>query len=160
MSGLDTSLDTSLDITTEVLTPAQASVQPAEQPVVQPPIDAPTTKRVLIVDDNADLLTIFTIAMEMTPFTIDTAVDGLDAMEKIQAAKPDVIILDVNMPRMDGFEVLSTLRATPEYEGIKIILLTGNSTVPTYPETSKADLVLSKPVSVEELIHLVHRLAK
>lgn len=139
MSSLDTSADPQITL----------------QPVV-----ATSTKRILIVDDNPDLLTIFTIAMESTPFTIDTAIDGIDALEKVSAAMPDVMILDVNMPRMDGLEVLSKLRATPEYERIKIILLTGNSTVPTYPETSMADLVLSKPVSVEELIHLVNRLAK
>ena len=143
MSSVDTSVDTSSD-------PHSTT----------PPVVAPAAKRVLIVDDNADLLTIFTIAMEMTPFTIDTAVDGVDAMEKIQAIMPDVMILDVNMPRMDGLEVLSTVRDNPEFDRMKIILLTGNSTVPTYPETSKADLVLSKPVSVEELIHLVYRLAK
>ncbi len=124
------------------------------------PLDSPAAKRVLIVDDNADLLTIFTIAMETTRFTIDTAIDGIDAMEKVRATMPDVMILDVNMPRMDGLEVLSLIRDTPELNHIRIILLTGNSTVPTYPESSKADLVLSKPVSVEELIHLVHRLAQ
>lgn len=129
------------------------------QMLVQP-MTTPSTKRILIVDDNPDLLTIFTLALEATPFAIDTAIDGVDAMEKIQASIPDVMILDVNMPRMDGLEVLSAVRAAPEYEKVKIILLTGNSTVPTYPETSKADLVLSKPVSVEELIHLVNRLAR
>ncbi len=121
---------------------------------------ASAAKRVLIVDDNTDLLTIFTIAMEMTPFIIDTAIDGVDALEKIEAAMPDVMILDVNMPRMDGLEVLSKVRDTPGLDSMKIILLTGNSTVPTYPESGKADLVLSKPVSIEELIHLVHRLAQ
>jgi len=133
---------------------------PDTAPSTLQPLDPPAAKRVLIVDDNADLLTIFTIAMETTRFTIDTAIDGIDAMEKVRASMPDVMILDVNMPRMDGLEVLSLIRDTPELNHIRIILLTGNSTVPTYPESGKADLVLSKPVSVEELIHLVHRLAQ
>lgn len=124
------------------------------------PMTSPDTKRILVVDDNPDLLTIFTLALEATTFAIDTAVDGVDALEKLQVAIPDVMILDVNMPRMDGLEVLSKIRSTPAYAGIKVILLTGNSTVPTYPETSQADLVLSKPVSVEELLHLVNRLAR
>lgn len=119
---------------------------------------APSDKRVLIVDDNPDLLTIFSIGLEGF-FKVDTAMDGQDAMDKLLNHCPDVLILDVNMPRKDGFEVLSEVRNNPMFAALKIILITGNSTVPSYPETSEADLVLSKPVSVEELIHLVGRLA-
>jgi CheY-like chemotaxis protein len=119
----------------------------------------PTTprKRALIVDDNPDLLTIFSLGLG-DAFDVATAVDGLDAMEKIAADCPDVVILDVNMPRMDGFEVLSALRTNPSYQHLKIILITGNSTVPSFPESGEADLVLSKPVSIDELSRLARRL--
>ncbi|MCU0463288.1 MAG: response regulator [Anaerolineae bacterium] len=121
----------------------------------------PTTapKRILIVDDNPDLLTIFSVGLEDEAFDIHTAVDGVDAMDKIREVCPDVLILDVNMPRMDGLEVLSALRNTPEYQHLKIILITGDSTVPGFPESGAADLVLSKPVSVMELAQLTRRLA-
>lgn len=119
---------------------------------------APSDKRVLIVDDNPDLLTIFSIGLESF-FKVDTAKDGQEAMDKLFNHCPDVLILDVNMPRKDGFEVLSEVRNNPIFAALKVILITGNSTVPSYPESGEADLVLSKPVSVEELIHLVGRLA-
>jgi CheY-like chemotaxis protein len=125
------------------------------------PSTHPTTtpKRILIVDDNPDLLTIFSVGLESEAFDIQTAVDGVDAMDKIREGCPDVLILDVNMPRMDGLEVLSALRNTPEYQHLKIILVTGDSTVPGFPESGAADLVLSKPVSVMELAQLTRRLA-
>jgi CheY-like chemotaxis protein len=79
---------------------------------------------ILIVDDDPDILEGVTAVLETQDYRLDTAKDGLECMEKIRAEKPDLVILDMLMPRMDGFAVIKELRADPEYAGLPVIVLT------------------------------------
>ncbi len=79
---------------------------------------------ILIVDDDPDILEGITAVLETGPYRLVTAKDGLDCMEKIHNQPPDLLILDMLMPRMDGFAVIRELRSDPEFAGLPIIILT------------------------------------
>jgi CheY-like chemotaxis protein len=79
---------------------------------------------ILIVDDDPDIREGITAVLETGPYRLLTASDGLDCMEKIRKTPPDLLILDMLMPRMDGFAVIRELRSDPEFAGLPIIVLT------------------------------------
>ena len=118
--------------------------------------------RILIVDDDAGIRDLLTDAFRTGPdeYVIETATDGIDCGLKLEGFAPDLVILDVNMPGMDGFEICERIRRRHELDGMRIIILTG------YPQGSKAetslflgaDLFLTKPVSIDTLLSHVTEL--
>lgn len=79
---------------------------------------------VLIVDDDPDILEGITTVLETRGYRLATARDGLECMERIHQETPDLVILDMLMPRMDGFAVIRELRSDPRYIGLPVIILT------------------------------------
>lgn len=79
---------------------------------------------ILVVDDDPDILEGITAVLESRPYQVGIARDGLQCMEQIQKKKPDLLILDMMMPRMDGFAVIRELRSNPEFAGLPVIVLT------------------------------------
>jgi CheY-like chemotaxis protein len=79
---------------------------------------------ILIADDDPDILEGLTAVLETRPYKLATARDGLECMERIRAEIPDLLILDMMMPRMDGFAVIKELRNDPKHMGLPIIVLT------------------------------------
>jgi chemosensory pili system protein ChpA (sensor histidine kinase/response regulator) len=115
-------------------------------------------KKVLIVDDNPDLRAIFARTFDRRHFLVEVAVDGVDAIERLQTELPDVLILDVNMPRLSGFDVLRYVRQNQKTKDIKVVVVTGNCMAIQAPEAEYADLLLVKPVDITELVTLAQRL--
>ena len=109
--------------------------------------------RVLVADDDPDILTVVKINLELDGFEVDTAVDGEDAMAKATSTPPNVIILDIMMPRMDGLTALHRLRSQAGTANIPIILLTARG----LPEDRVrglelgADDYITKPFDITEL---------
>ena len=109
--------------------------------------------RVLVADDDPDILTVVKINLELDGFEVDTAVDGEDAMQKATSTPPNVIILDIMMPRMDGLTALHRLRSQAGTANIPIILLTARG----LPEDRVrglelgADDYITKPFDITEL---------
>jgi len=85
------------------------------------------SKKILIVDDEPFNLDLLEQELGEYDYTIERAGDGVEALEKTQSFAPDVILLDYMMPRMNGLEVVKRLRATPEHQGIPVILLTAKA---------------------------------
>ncbi|MEN6438193.1 MAG: response regulator [Syntrophobacter sp.] len=119
-------------------------------------------KLVLVVDDDADLVDAVALKLESLNFRTVKAFDGVDAWEKIKKEKPDLMILDVMMPRKDGFEVCKEIKANPEYRDIIVILLTAvadhvASTSYTHMDgkTTPADDYIPKPIDMDELMEIV-----
>ncbi|MCZ6630073.1 MAG: response regulator [Actinobacteria bacterium] len=111
------------------------------------------SERVLVADDDPDILTVVKINLELDGFEVDTAVDGEDAMAKATSTPPNVIILDIMMPRMDGLTALHRLRSQAGTANIPIILLTARG----LPEDRVrglelgADDYITKPFDITEL---------
>ncbi len=85
-------------------------------------------KKILIVDDEPFNLDLLEQELSEYDYQIERAGDGVEALEKTQSFAPDVILLDYMMPRMNGLEVVKQLRASPEHQGIPVILLTAKAT--------------------------------
>lgn len=109
--------------------------------------------RVLIVEDEKEIAEIIKISLEMEGFTTQIASDGLEALTMIESSLPDLIILDIMMPRVDGWEVLLKLKNEPSTQKIPVIILSAKS-----EDISKltafrqgADDYLVKPFSPQEL---------
>jgi diguanylate cyclase (GGDEF)-like protein len=111
------------------------------------------SERVLVADDDPDILTVVKVNLELDGFELETAVDGEDALQKATAQPPNVIILDIMMPRMDGLTALHRLRSQAATASIPIILLTARG----LPEDRVrglelgADDYITKPFDITEL---------
>lgn len=115
---------------------------------------------ILVVDDEPMARDLLRLMLERAGFKIIEAVDGYDALEKIPQHKPDLIILDVMMPGMDGFEVCRTLRAQPETSDLPIIMLSARTQARSVQEglAAGANRYLSKLVSRRDLVQNIRDL--
>ncbi len=117
---------------------------------------------VLLVDDNQQNLELMQAYLDDLPCRTETAMDGIEAMERIAQDRPDLVLLDVMMPRMSGFEVCQKIKSNPETRGTAIIMVTALNEVPDYERAveSGTDDFLSKPVNKLELITRVRSLLR
>jgi len=116
-------------------------------------------KRILVVDDDPDFVEAVKTVIEKGGYEVDVAYDGKEGLERVALQKPDVIILDVMMPVMNGHETCRALKADPATKGIPIILLTAvadrvTSSNYTHRDmlASDADDYIPKPVEPEVLL--------
>jgi CheY-like chemotaxis protein len=119
-------------------------------------------KKVLVVDDDRDDLKMISMILAPEGYEVVTAENGVAALEKVEAENPDLILLDVMMPELDGFAACNKLKSSPKSEGIPIVLLTGVArqiTKTKYPIDgvlrAPAEEYLEKPVDPEELLRVV-----
>jgi two-component system cell cycle response regulator len=118
--------------------------------------------RILIVDDNADLLAILSSRFRSHGFETLEACDGTEALEMAQASNPDVVLLDVMMPELNGYQVCRKLKENPALAHIPIILLTAKD-----GEADKfwgsevgASVYLTKPIDPAQVVSHVEALLK
>ncbi len=116
-------------------------------------------KRVLVVDDERHIVRLVQVNLERQGYEVLTAYDGVECLEKAKSERPDLIVLDVMMPRMDGFEALQRLKSDPETSHIPVIMLTARAQDRDVLQGYQygADLYLTKPFSPMELLSLVRR---
>jgi CheY-like chemotaxis protein len=117
--------------------------------------------RVLVVDDDEVIRQLIAVNLTLEGFEVLTAVDGRDCLDKVTDASPDVITLDVMMPRLDGWVTATALRKNPETAGIKVVLISARA-----QEDDRArgreigvDAYLTKPFDPAEMIRVVRELA-
>src|SRR3954464_11624069 len=109
---------------------------------------------VLIVDDNAQNVELLQAFLESLPVKLVTAFDGVDALEKVQQHNPDLILLDIMMPRMSGFQVCRRLKGEPKTRDIQILMVTALNELGDIEQASECgtDDFVSKPVNKFELL--------
>ncbi|WP_430331356.1 response regulator transcription factor [Rhodococcus sp. ACT016] len=108
--------------------------------------------RILVVDDDRAVRESLRRSLSFNGYTVDLAVDGVDALEKVTASRPDALVLDVMMPRLDGLEVCRRLRSTGD--DLPILVLTARDSVSERVAglDAGADDYLPKPFALEELL--------
>lgn len=114
------------------------------------------SKNILVVDDDPDVIDIITISLKDKGFSLVSASNGVEALEKLKIFIPNLIVLDVHMPKMNGYELIKRLKKEPKFDSIPIIVLTG-----TY--ISKKDIAhgltlgatkyLTKPFTIDTLVN-------
>jgi CheY-like chemotaxis protein len=117
--------------------------------------------RVLVVDDDEVIRRLIAVNLQLEGFEVETAVDGQDCLEKVADIDPDVITLDVMMPRLDGWETAVQLRRSPETAHIKVVLITARAQEDDKDRGALvgADAYLTKPFDPNEMIRVVRELA-
>jgi DNA-binding response OmpR family regulator len=111
-------------------------------------------KKILIVDDEPNIVISLEFLMQKEGFEVAVAVDGEEALAKVASFNPDLLLLDVMMPKKSGFEVCETLRANPAYGGLLIVMLTakGRDTEVAKGLAIGADAYVTKPFSTKDLV--------
>jgi len=112
------------------------------------------SKKILIVDDEPNIVISLEFLMKKEGFAIAVASDGEEALAKVASFEPDLILLDVMMPKKSGFEVCEALRADPSNSGLLIVMLTakGRDTEVAKGLAIGADAYVTKPFSTKDLV--------
>jgi DNA-binding response OmpR family regulator len=117
--------------------------------------------RVLVVDDDEVIRQLITVNLELEGFDVHTAFDGQDCLDKIKDVEPDVVTLDVMMPRLDGWETAASIRRDNTLASVRIILLSARAQEADIErgDTIGVDAYLTKPFDPDDLVETVRRLA-
>ncbi|HEY7833806.1 MAG TPA: response regulator, partial [Ktedonobacterales bacterium] len=135
-------------------------VPPQPRPVLTAAM--PARPRVLIADDSLSMRQVVEAMLTRAGYAVQSARDGMEALELVLADPPQVLILDIEMPRLDGFELLKVLRAQPQLAGIPVAMLTsrGAQRHQQHAEALGANAYLVKPVTEDDLLATVARLLR
>lgn len=118
-----------------------------------------TQKKILIVDDERELVDFIKMRLEANNYAVVVAFNGTEGLEQVQSEKPDLILLDVMMPGMDGFGVLSKLGSDPETRKIPVLMLTAKgetNSIMLAQQFRVADYII-KPFKSEDLVKAVQK---
>jgi len=114
---------------------------------------------ILIVEDDLVLAQLHQQALTFVGHTVDLVYDGESAITYLSEMRPDLILLDMHLPKLSGYEIITQIRQNPDLADLKIVGLSASSVAPTMPQAREADLMLMKPISIVELRRLIARLA-
>ena len=121
------------------------------------PIQRASGRRVLVADDNTDAATSLSLLLDLMGHTTRVVHDGIEAVQAAAEFQPDVILLDIGMPRLNGFDACSRIRAQPENKDVVIVALSGWTQDEKRQQSQQAgfDFYLIKPVEPEALEKLL-----
>ena len=110
-------------------------------------------KKILVVDDEVNFLKILKLNLEAKGYVVVTALEGEEALKKLMGEKPDVVILDIMLPKLNGDEVCRCIRSDPVFSKTPVIMLTGKDTDVDriVARVIGADIYITKPVDFEQL---------
>lgn len=119
-------------------------------------------KKILVVDDEADLVEMVTLRLEVNDFTVIKAYDGQTGLDLSRTEKPDLIILDLMLPKLDGYKVCRMLKFDEKYKNIPIILFTAKAQDADRElgKEVKADAYITKPFDPAVLLAKIKELIK
>jgi CheY-like chemotaxis protein len=108
-----------------------------------------TSKRALVVDDSMLIRHVVTRFLEERGYTVETAVNGLEGLESLESFQPDLIVTDLNMPKMSGIEFIAVLKARPELATVPIVVIAGKKTDAVEEQLAPAQFVIYKDIDLE-----------
>lgn len=143
----------------EVSVPAEDVVR--AQPVSEPPQGGPAPKRILTIDDSKTMRDMLMVTLADAGFDVLQAVDGEDGLGVLGRERVDLVITDINMPKMDGYEVIRRVRADPAYLKLPVLVLTteGEADKRAIAREAGATGWMVKPFDPERLVQTVLKVA-
>ena len=116
--------------------------------------------KILVVDDEIYIVHILDFSLGMEGYEVVTALDGEQALEKLKSDRPDLIVLDIMMPKLDGYEVCKAIKSDPETRHIPVILLSakGRNVDQKLGFDVGADDYITKPFSPRKLVERINQL--
>lgn len=116
---------------------------------------------VLVVDDEPNIVLSFEFLLKQVGYDVRVARDGEEALASIAEFKPGLVLLDVMMPKRDGFDVCRTIRATPDWADVRVIMLTARGSDGDRAQglAAGADEYITKPFSTRDVVEKVRALA-
>jgi two-component system, OmpR family, response regulator VicR len=123
--------------------------------------EGPMKKKILVIEDDKDIADLVKLVLETEDFVVATVLDPTEALDTAKSYKPDAILLDLTMPKIDGWQVFKLLRKDDELASIPIAILTAKSE--QFDEmvglhVMNADAYITKPFGKQELINRTHEL--
>ena len=117
-------------------------------------------KKILVVEDEQDLLTLQSMLLSIEGYTVEGVMDGQTALDVVETMKPDLILLDIMLPEVDGFQVCRQLKSNEATRHIPIIILTAKKSKDDLiiGEQSGADMYITKPYKTSMVIEAIQRL--
>jgi DNA-binding response OmpR family regulator len=115
-------------------------------------------KRVLVVDDEATVRFLLSRVLTHAGYSVEVATDGESALERVQAGPPDLVVLDLMMPGLDGWGVLERLKAMPAPPPVLIVSAHGDSETPRRAAEAGAAGYMTKPFALKQLVDTCGRL--
>ena len=133
--------------------PAPVTTGDERRPVTAVPVGAPSPRRVLVVEDSADARESLRMLLELAGHVVETSEDGPGGLAKLTVFRPDVALIDVGLPGIDGYTLARLARSRPETRGIRLVALTGYGRTEDQRRALAAgfDVHLTKPVDVPTL---------
>lgn len=118
------------------------------------------TKRILIVDDEPNIVLSLEFLIKKAGYSVRSAADGEAALKEISENPPDLILLDINVPKRNGYEVCEAVRANPAWKDTRIVMLTakGRDIEREKGLAVGADNYVIKPFATQELMQMVHKM--
>ncbi len=118
-------------------------------------------KRIMVIEDEMDIAELVKLVLETEDFEVETVLDAPSAYDKVKSYKPDAVLLDLSMPKMNGWDVFKQIRSDPEFARLPIAILTAKTQA--FDEmvglhVMKADAYITKPFGKQELIDRTHEL--
>jgi DNA-binding response OmpR family regulator len=119
-------------------------------------------EKVLIIDDDATLSDLLQLTLDKKGYTASTAATGETGLNEIKKEKPDLVILDIMMPGMNGYQVLERLKTEPYTQDIRVIMLTGKREEGDFDRAleKKADWYVNKPFNMDYLLRIIEVVLK
>ncbi|HSG77674.1 MAG TPA: response regulator [Burkholderiales bacterium] len=118
------------------------------------------SKKVLLVDDEPNIVAALEFLLEKNGYDVKVAANGVEAIAQLDAFRPDLVLLDVMVPKLSGYEVCQRMRAEPKWRDIKIVMLSakGREVEVNKGMSLGADLYVTKPFSSAELVATIQQL--
>lgn len=139
---------------------AEAAQEAQEPQEPQEPQHQQQGRRILVVEDDPHILRQVEFILHQQGYTVETATTGVEAFRALAARRPDLLITDIMMPEMDGYELVSSIRRDAELANLPVMMLTARTQDSDVMQgyRSGTDMYLTKPFSPNELVNFVKRI--
>ncbi len=113
--------------------------------------------RCLVVEDEFFTRDVLSLTLRRANIDVDVVESGAAALEYLQTNQPDVALIDLHMPNIDGYDVINAIRADKRLQNLIIIIITANPSAINTPEAQAADAFLSKPLDIQRVVEVIRQ---